>query len=389
MGDDKIGLALSGGGVRAAAFHAGILKWLAERGELERISYISSVSGGSLFVGLVFNCNEYQWPSSEKYLTKVLSSIRSILTETSLQKTALNNLLLKPWNWKFILSKANIISKTIESLWGIDARLRDLPRSPIWALNGTTGENGRRFRIKGTGFGDYKIGYTDIANFKLADAMAISAAFPVGIGPLTFNTSEYKWEKQKSWDSEELMEKYSPVFNKLHLYDGGVYDNLGIEPLFDIGKQKVKKQDNLVINKILVSDASSPLLNRTIHHSINPFRIKRLIDIMLDQVRALRVRSLVNFLQVNSGSGAYYQLGSIPTEAIKKYGDLSIKKIIDLLENQWLNSKEIQKISRYPTTLNQMVLSDFDLLVQHGYETAKWNDCIWEKVCGQEQIFKT
>ncbi len=378
MGEKKIGIALSGGGVRAATFHAGILKWLAERSELESISYISSVSGGSLFVGLVFHSNEYHWPSSEEYLTKVLPSIRSILTETSLQKVALKNLLLKPCNWKFILSKANIISKTIESLWKIDTRLKDLPASPIWALNGTTGENGRRFRIKGTRFGDYEIGYTDISNFKLADAMAISAAFPVGIGPLTFTTSEYKWEKRKSWDSEEVMEKYSPPFNKLHLYDGGVYDNLGIEPLFDIGKQEIKKQDNLVINKILVSDTSIPLLRGEIPHSINPFRIKRLIDIMLDQIRALRVRSLVNFIQMNPGSGAYYQLGSNPTDAIKRYGDLSVKKIIDLLENQWLNAEEIQKVSRYPTTLNQMTLSDFNLLVQHGYETSKWNDCLWE-----------
>lgn len=360
--DLKIGIALSGGGVRAAAFHAGILKWLAERGELENIFYISSVSGGSLFVGLVFHNNNYIWPSSKQYLSKVLPTIRSVLTRTSLQKVALTNLLLKPYNWKFIFSRANIISNTIKSLWKIDTCLKDLPPSPIWTLNGTTAENGRRFRIKDGRFGDYEIGYTDISTFKLADALAISAAFPIGIGPLTFPTSKYKWEKRKSWDADELIENYKPPFSKLHLYDGGVYDNLGIEPLFDIGKQEIKKQDNFLVNKVLVSDASTSPLPKKMPNTFNPFRIKQLITIMLDQIRALRVRSFVNFLQKNPEIGAYYQLGSNPKYAIKKYEDLIQIEVADLLEVQWLNNDEIQKVSRYPTTLNQMNLSDFDLL---------------------------
>ncbi|MEF9672493.1 patatin-like phospholipase family protein [Pseudomonas sp. PCH446] len=44
-------LALSGGGVRAMAFHLGVLKYLAEQQALERLTQISTVSGGSLLVG--------------------------------------------------------------------------------------------------------------------------------------------------------------------------------------------------------------------------------------------------------------------------------------------------------------------------------------------------
>ena len=58
----QIGLALSGGGVRAMAFHCGVLQWLAERGRLGDISHISSVSGGSLFTGLVFRFGNWEWP---------------------------------------------------------------------------------------------------------------------------------------------------------------------------------------------------------------------------------------------------------------------------------------------------------------------------------------
>ena len=46
--DDKVGLALSGGGFRAAFFHVGVLARLAELGVLPRVEVISTVSGGSI-----------------------------------------------------------------------------------------------------------------------------------------------------------------------------------------------------------------------------------------------------------------------------------------------------------------------------------------------------
>lgn len=51
-GNQRIALALSGGGIRAMAFHLGMLKFLAERSLLEEIHRVSTVSGGSLLVGL-------------------------------------------------------------------------------------------------------------------------------------------------------------------------------------------------------------------------------------------------------------------------------------------------------------------------------------------------
>src|SRR5438552_14311818 len=49
----KLGLALSGGGHRAAFFHVGVLAKLAELGLLRRIEVISTVSGGSI-IGALF-----------------------------------------------------------------------------------------------------------------------------------------------------------------------------------------------------------------------------------------------------------------------------------------------------------------------------------------------
>ena len=50
----KIGLALSGGGFRATIYHLGVLARLAEQNRLEEVTFISTVSGGSLCLRKTF-----------------------------------------------------------------------------------------------------------------------------------------------------------------------------------------------------------------------------------------------------------------------------------------------------------------------------------------------
>ncbi len=59
-----IGIALSGGGVRAAVFHLGLLGRLAAADLLEQVTFISTVSGGSLGMGLVYSLSGNRWPKS-------------------------------------------------------------------------------------------------------------------------------------------------------------------------------------------------------------------------------------------------------------------------------------------------------------------------------------
>ena len=61
--DLQIGIALSGGGVRAAVFHLGVLGRLAEDGLLEKITRISTVSGGTLVTGLIYSIAGNKWPN--------------------------------------------------------------------------------------------------------------------------------------------------------------------------------------------------------------------------------------------------------------------------------------------------------------------------------------
>jgi NTE family protein len=369
--DRRIGLALSGGGVRAAAFHAGVLHWLAEQGRLEEVKHISSVSGGSLFTGLVFHAAGYRWPTSEEYLQVVFPHIKKVLTQTSLQRDAICRLILNPLNWKFILSPANVLADSIEKLWGIQSTLGQLPQEPLWSINGTTAENGKRFRFKNAKGGDYEMGYADFRNFGLAKAMAVSAAFPGGIGPLALEVQEYQWQKRESWNSSHPPSDFLPPFTHLHLYDGGLYDNLGIEPLFDIGRRTIKDSAG-DIDFIIISDAGAPFTRLLLPKVLRWRRLKRFMDIVMEQARSLRVRAFVNFLQQNPSAGMYLQIGSLPIEGIQTYS--STNNCDDSQKPEWLSYEEVKIIASLPTTLRQMREQDFDSAVKHGRETAYWND---------------
>ncbi|MFA5192154.1 MAG: patatin-like phospholipase family protein [Verrucomicrobiia bacterium] len=49
--DDRVGLALSGGGIRSATFNLGLLQALNEKGVLKQVDYLSTVSGGGYIGG--------------------------------------------------------------------------------------------------------------------------------------------------------------------------------------------------------------------------------------------------------------------------------------------------------------------------------------------------
>lgn len=79
-------MALSGGGMRAIIFHLGVIKYLAEKKLLEKIEYISTVSGGSISVAFMYTNNNMRWSTSEEYLVRVLLSIRKILIKEDIEK---------------------------------------------------------------------------------------------------------------------------------------------------------------------------------------------------------------------------------------------------------------------------------------------------------------
>lgn len=372
----KIGLALSGGGIRAMAFHCGVLRWLAETERLERVIHVSSVSGGTLIAGLVLAPNGWTWPTSRQYLDEVEPRLKLQLTRKNVALIGLL-LLLLPRNWRYLLSRANVLSQAIERCWGIRQRLSDLPQMPVWSINGTTAETGRRFRFKLDQCGDYELGYADAARFKLADALAVSAALPGAIGPLAIVTSQYQWRKRPHWDSPPGSERPMGLpYKRLHVYDGGLYDNLALEPLMDPGTQCLKND----IQYLVCSDAGAPLERVTHGISLSPFRALRILDITRDQARALRVRPLANFLKKNPHAGTYAQIGANPVERIRRFEEHNSSIAADLLKRNWLSVEEITRAAEHRTTLYPLTEQQFDRLERHGYESVQWNEILFSTV---------
>jgi NTE family protein len=350
-------LVLSGGGIRAMAFHAGILRFLAERGALERISNISSVSGGSLVVGLLMHLNGNRWPSSEQYLNTSLAQLRKMLTTTSLE-VGICRELKKPSNWKYALSRANVLARAIENTWGIHSTLDELPTAPSWSINATTAETGKRFRFKGGELRDWVLGSAQTHGFALSDAMAVSAAFPGLIGPYVLNCSDYKWDLP-IYQVNENTRPANERFKRIHLYDGGVYDNLGLEAFFDAGRGPKPDMDGTIV----VSDAGAPLPTGFDLGKFNIFRLKHVADIMSDQVRSLRVRGLVAYALKVPGNAAYLRIGSTAEEFSKQFQ-------IRCPEGDFMTKEQTAAASTFPTRLMKLTNENFDMLERHGYEAA-------------------
>jgi len=341
----KISISLSGGGTRAMAFHAGVLLFLAEKNLLEKVHHISTVSGGSLITGLIIKEGNYNWPSSEQYKNHIFPSLKNKLCSRNLDIDAIS-MLKHPTNLKYIFSRANLLAKALYEKWGVSSMVKDLPDYPEWSINGTTAETGKRFRFKKNSIGDYTIGYSSPEDMLLADAMSISAAFPGLIGPYSLKAKNFTWLKRE-WGVDASMEKIVEINGNLRIYDGGVYDNLGLETFFDHGKSSAKDGYEFII----CSDAGAPLKNGFSYFKLNPWRIKRVMDIMSDQSRALRIRSFINYLSLNKNSGLY----------------------IGITDTDLHSREDSNHPANYPTNLRKFTESEFDKISNFGAKVAQKN----------------
>lgn len=356
----SIGVALSGGGVRASVFHLGVLKCLAENDMLKNIKHISSVSGGSLLTGLIYHLNGGYFITNNSEYEKTEQKVRALFTQKDLEKTFISRFFRHPSELKHLSNRANVLSHTLTELWGINRDMAEIAEEPLWSINGTTIETGKRWRFKGDKMGDYVLGYVNDLKLSLADAMATSASFPGGITPFRIKTRNYTW-----YNYDQQKEK-RPPFKNIHIADGGIYDNLGVEPLYDESTGDFKNSD---IDFLIVSDASSHLQMEK-RSKFTFKRLLRLIGIFSDQIRLLRVRSIVHFFKTKQ-SGIYFKIGddySSITSRAKENG----KGVSDIAFKPQ-SQKSAEKAGSYPTTLRKLSKKNYELIFQNGYEVALAN----------------
>jgi NTE family protein len=89
---------------------------------------------------------------------------------------------------------------------------------------------GANFIFERDRVGSYLAGYARPEGFTLAQAVAASACFPPLFGPLRIDRAaeRFKGGRAKGVSADERKQ----ILEDLRVTDGGVYDNMGLEPVW-------------------------------------------------------------------------------------------------------------------------------------------------------------
>ncbi|MEM8748845.1 MAG: patatin-like phospholipase family protein [Pseudomonadota bacterium] len=281
--EKRIGLALSGGGFRAAAYHLGTFRKLEELGLLDKIDLFSCVSGGS--IAGAFLCANWGEPD-------VLDRLETYLNTKSIAVSSVLGGLINPFS-----SRLDELAKTYDrDLFG-GATLSSLANGPRIYLNATNLATGNLFFFVAGGgkpeeLGEHELGQHGAGNIEISHAVASSSAFPPVFPPYRLDDDRFP-----NNDTEYIT-----------LTDGGVYDNLGVNPLLRL------ERNNL--DYALVSDGGKPFAIASDPTEAGAIVLKEAIGILMEQVRGLQFERLrLTHLAENGPKALWFSIDSQRGEA--------------------------------------------------------------------------
>lgn len=326
------GIYLSGGGFRAMLFHFGSLIRLNEFGLLPTIDRVSSVSVGSLAAGIL----AASWPKLDFDANSVAKGFDARVSEPLLR------LARKRVDVPAILlgcipfvHAANGAARTYDRTVFDSKTLQELPDRPRFCLHL---DQAVLWRFAKEYAADWRVGKWSDMGLKLALAVAASAGFPPLLSPARIKPPK---GAIKSWGEPTTLSE--PGFAKrLFLTDGGVYDNLGIEPVW-------KRYWTL-----LVSDrgAVTQPIARPFANWYSQFR--RALDVSLQQGINTRIRILHGLDRSQARTVAYWGIGTM----VDSYGK----------GNPLAFSAEMTaRAAIVPTLLTKFSAETRRLLVRAGY----------------------
>ena len=244
-------LAFSGGGTRAAAFSYGVLKELSEshvgKGEdrhslSQEIDVITAVSGGS-FTAAYYGL----------YGDRIFEDYEDVFLRRDVQGE-LTSQVMNPLNWSRLLSpyytRADMATELYNDTIFNHANFGDLTKAggPFIIINATEMTLGTRFQFT-QNYAD--IICTDLSELPVARAVAASSAVPILFSPITITNyaGDCGWH-ESDWARRALAseDRSSRLYNLassmlaiedredhpyLHLFDGGLADNLGLRAMMD------------------------------------------------------------------------------------------------------------------------------------------------------------
>lgn len=300
----RIGLALSGGGYRAAAYHLGTLRALHKMDLLDKVDVISSVSGGSIIAAF------YLLHKDEPF-EQVEQSFRKCLAHSSLWGAILNlaivfllpallGIFVSGWclllylflYWGFyLIPSSKWIALYYDRLFFGKKKLKDFPDSPIVGINSTNVATGRLFTFSKQDVGgyDYKENGRSIIKgeeIPVSFAVASSTCVPSIFSPTIIAKRYYEEGKYKD----------------TLLVDGGLYDNQGTYILTE-STNKLYRVENVVI-----SDAGNTRPDiKGVRNTI--CLMLQSIEVLMNRIRTIQIRNnIYNPVKKNSVYYAYVSL---------------------------------------------------------------------------------
>jgi len=330
---NSVGMSFSGGGYRATLFHLGALRRLNEFGILPRLTTISSVSGGSILNGFL----------ASRLPVPVSSGIGNFPDAASKPMREFCSLDIRKWIALEVAVPGTHnslgLAKQYDEHLTSGKLLKDIPSTPTHVFCATDLSCGVDWVFKKQQCGDYQVGFLDTpADWRLSTAVAASSCFPPIFKPLNLDLDPPKLTPGRIPAGAER----DKCIRDLTLSDGGVYDNLGLEPIW---------KDHEIV---LCSDGGA--LFHVGGDTGFVWEIDRFISIPENQALAVRKRWLISNFVAKQLKGTYWGIGSTAYDygVQQGYSD-------DLAKNC---------ISAIRTDLDKFSDAEASVLENHGYWLA-------------------
>jgi NTE family protein len=257
---------------------------------------------------------------------------------------------LLPWNWLRSSTQIDALERTYDRRLN-SMLLANLPLRPSFTFCSTDLTFGVNWVFERERVGDYQVGYlrgADMQDWKVSRAVAASSCFPPVFDPCTVRLNVGKLKDGKCKDRRLL--------GCVRLTDGGVYDNLGLEPAWKTHRV------------VLVSDGGAPFKALTLESS---FRVlMRYTDVVMNQVASLRKRWLISGFLTNKLAGTYWGIGG-SVDSYQRSARQGLTK--DTTAPSFAGySEDLVKsvISRVRTDLDAFSAAEIAVLGNHGYSLA-------------------
>jgi len=332
--EERTGVCLSGGGFRAMVFHLGALWRLNDAGLLPTVARFSSVSGGSITNGALAvawkDLNFDDAGCARRFVELVAAPVLRF-AQTNVDVAAVLGSIIPGQ------TAARRVANAYDKALFDGAMLQSLPQQPLFTFNTTNLMTTSSLRFSRDCIHDYRIGERPNPDFRLADVVAASSAFPPVLSPLELDLGAQAWHggSYATLDGE-------PYTRHATLTDGGVYDNLGLESVWKSYRM------------IIASNAGRNVAPQTKPWHLWPLQMYRVINVIMNQVDNERERMLMALAHVGQRKVAYWTIQTDP----KKFKTPTPLK---------LSPDDMDRSAKISTRLCKLSADDCCLLLKHAY----------------------